>query len=63
MTAPAGVIELRCAFLKGGKRNFFLKGPRDGAEEACLAHNQEVAGSKPASANKFFNFSGGVAQG
>jgi hypothetical protein len=41
-----------------------LKAPqtRDGAEEACLAHNQEVAGSKPASANNFFN-SGGCSSG
>ena len=37
-------------FLKGGKRNFSFKGTRDGAEEARVAHNHEVAGSKPASA-------------
>ena len=33
-----------------------FKKTRDGAEEACLAHNQEVVGSKPTSANKFFNW-------
>ena len=31
-----------------------IKGTRDGAEEARLAHNQEVVGSKPTSAKKIF---------
>ena len=29
---------------------------RGGAEEACWAHNPEVGGSKPLSANLFLNF-------
>ena len=37
------------------KKSIRNKRTRDGAEEARVAHNHEVAGSKPASAKKFFN--------